>query len=330
LFDLFRKKAAKSRRVSAAILKEDNNSLIENLRLKDDQYFKRAALLLFHNDPEEFFQGSFIKIGFFQSDTELIYQDEIHGSLFVQAEKAFDLIVTKYLKAYISYEGINRVEQFLFPTDALREALLNAVVHKDYSSGIPIQIKVFDDRIIIWNEGHLPKSWTVAKLKKQHPSKPFNPDIANAFFRAGLIESWGRGIEKIVYECKKHGIPVPEFRYESDTFMVEFNARVLFRNMNKSAAGNALKEEGGGGRKRWSEKVVGKGGQKLTAKQQELVEVLEKTPRLTRKNISELFDINESAVQKRINTLKQKGVLKREGGAKGGFWKVIKPDSPAD
>lgn len=81
------------------------------------------------------------------------------------------------------------------PEAALREAVLNALIHKDYSSGTPIQISVYPDKLMLWNPGELPLAWTVAKLKGKHPSQPFNPDVANAFFRAGMIEAWGRGVE---------------------------------------------------------------------------------------------------------------------------------------
>jgi ATP-dependent DNA helicase RecG len=71
-------------------------------------------------------------------------------------DQTIELLQIKYLKAYISYKGLQRLETFLFPEEALREALLNAVVHKDYSSGIPIQVSVYDTKIVIWNPGQLP------------------------------------------------------------------------------------------------------------------------------------------------------------------------------
>ncbi|MCP5052532.1 MAG: winged helix-turn-helix transcriptional regulator [bacterium] len=324
-FELFRVKAAKSGRLSKEILSENSQLLVENLRLKDGNYLKRAAVLLFHPDPEAFFPGAYIKIGFFQSEADLIYQDEIHGNLFEQSEKAMDLLLTKYLKAYISYEGITRVERFLFPREALREALLNAIVHKDYGSGIPIQIKVHENKIILWNQGELPENWTIERLKQKHPSNPYNPDIANAFFRAGLIESWGRGIEKIDTECRKHGIPAPEYNYWPSSFMLEMDATEMLNSVYKqSLPGNRGKESGKkGGQQRWSVKVVSKGGQKLTNKQQELFDILIRTPSISRKELSRLLEINESAVQKRLETLKKKGILEREGAAKNGSWKII-------
>ena len=95
--------------------------------------------------------------------------------------KRFDLLFTKYIKAIISYEGINRIETYEYPKEAVREALLNSIAHKDYSSGSTIQISVYRDKLMIWNAGQLPENWTIETLLEKHSSKPYNPDIANAF-----------------------------------------------------------------------------------------------------------------------------------------------------
>lgn len=221
-FDFFRKRAFKSQRIEKDILTDSNEHLLENLQLKENGFLKRAAILLFHANPVNFVTGSYIKIGYFETDDDLKFQDEIHGNLFEQIEKTMDLLFTKYIKAPISYEGINRVETYEYPKDAVREALLNAIAHKDYSGGVPIQISVYSDKIIIWNEGQLPENWTVKNLLEKHASRPYNPDIANALFRSGYIESWGRGTIKIIRECKQAGIPEPIFSYDSSDISVEF------------------------------------------------------------------------------------------------------------
>ncbi len=133
-----------------------------------------------------------------------------------------DLLLTKYLRAGISYRGLQRLETFPVPEEALREALLNAVIHKDYGSHTPIQISVYPYRLMLWNPGELPEAWTVERLKRKHPSQPFNPDIANAFFRAGMIESWGRGIERIFAACRSSGSPLPSFRNEQSGLWADF------------------------------------------------------------------------------------------------------------
>ena len=265
--ETFKTKALRSNRLGEEALKGELDVLLENLRLKEDEFLKRACIMLFHPDPEKYVTGAYIKIGFFESETELVYQDEIHGNLIEQSDKVMDLLLTKYLKAYISYEGINRIERYLFPKEALREALLNAIVHKDYSSGVPIQIRVYGDKIMIWNEGQLPENWTVETLKDTHPSKPFNPDIANVFFRAGLIESWGRGIEKISHECELNGLPTPDIRYDSSSYMLKINAQNISSTDNKVLG---VSEETQGGEK-MSEEVSEEtqGGEKMSEEMSE-------------------------------------------------------------
>ncbi len=221
-FVYFRKKATQTKRLDVAVLREDDQSLIQKLHLKEKEYLKRAVILLFHPDPEQFFTGAYVKIGYFRTEDDLRFQDEIHGHLFEQVEKTMDLLLSKYLEAAIRYAGLSRIEEYPYPEPALREALLNAIAHKDYGSGNPIQVRVYDDRITFWNAGQLPETWTVADLLKEHPSIPFNPDIATTFFRAGLIEAWGRGILKIVRECKDAGLPAPVFAYDLSGFRIEF------------------------------------------------------------------------------------------------------------
>lgn len=153
--DLFKEKAVKKGRLTSEEVNVSDEILLENLHLFDEEgYLMRAAMLVFYKDPEKWVTGAYIKIGYFEkSDSDLKYQDEIHGPLIEQIDKTVDLVYTKYLKALIDYEGIQRVEQFMFHPDAFREILLNAVVHKDYSSCNPIQISVYEDKIYIWNYG---------------------------------------------------------------------------------------------------------------------------------------------------------------------------------
>jgi ATP-dependent DNA helicase RecG len=83
---------------------------------------------VFGKDIDRWFTGAFVKVGFFENEADLIYQDEVHGPLLTLADKTLDLVYFKYLKAKISYQGIRRVERYPFPEEALREALLNAIV----------------------------------------------------------------------------------------------------------------------------------------------------------------------------------------------------------
>lgn len=139
-----------------------------------------------------------------------------------QVNQTIEVLKAKYLRAWITYEGIQRIETWPMPMPALREAVLNAVAHKDYAVGTPIQISVYPDKLMIWNPGELPRDWTFEKLLGKHASIPYNPDVANVFFRAGMIEAWGRGIERILETCREAGTPEPELRFEATGLWVVF------------------------------------------------------------------------------------------------------------
>jgi ATP-dependent DNA helicase RecG len=151
-FTFFKEKGIKSNRIDESSRNDTPAQVLENLKLTEKGNLKRAALLLFHPDPEKFVTGAYVKIGFFRTDSNLLFQDEIHGNLFEQIERTMELLLTKYTRALISYEGILRVETYEYPKDALREALLNAICHKDYAGCTPIQISVYADKITLWNE----------------------------------------------------------------------------------------------------------------------------------------------------------------------------------
>ena len=295
-FELFREKAAKKKRIEVGIIDEDDNGLIEKLHLIDGDYLKRAAILLFHSDPEKYITGSYIKIGYFKTDSELIYQDRIAGNIIEQVDKCIDLIFTKYLKAYISYDGIQRVESFPVSQLAFREALINAVVHKDYGELTPIQISVYDDKLLIWNVGELPEDWTVETLKQKHSSKPYNPAIANVFFITGFIESWGRGIEKIIKESESFNKITPNFKFDNGLW-VEFNY-----NKVGNRVGNRV-------------------GKNLSYNQMTILENMITDPKISAKKLSDIIGISMRKTEENIAKLKEMQIIERVGGTRG-HWEV--------
>jgi len=220
-FSLFRKKAIESKRLSDEDLAMDDQALLKNLMLTENEYLKRSAILLFHKNSEQFVFGSYVKIGFFEGP-EILYQDEIHGSLLSMIDRIMETIRLKYLKAWISYVGISRVETYPVPLPAIREAILNAIVHKDYSSGVPIQIRIYEDKIQISNTGRLPAELTAETMLQSNTSRPHNPLIANTFFRCGFIESWGRGIDKMNKACIADGLQSPVYQTISDSVVLKF------------------------------------------------------------------------------------------------------------
>lgn len=319
---LFRKLARQSQRLEPGLLRESAATLIEKLNLTEGIYLKRAALLLFHSDPERFFTGAFVKIGYFRSESELLYHDEIHGDLFTQAQKTMDLLLTKYLKAAISYKGIHRIESYPVPEEALRETILNAVIHRDYAAAAPIQIRVYDDRLCIWNPGELPETWTVKKLLSQHSSRPFNPLVANAFFRAGEIEAWGRGIQRIVEACRNAGAPAPRIQYDPGDLWFEFPFSAAYLKIIPAAtAERGLDKKLGESRvKTPVETPV----QMPVKTPERILEVLKVQPALGLADVARAIGKSLRAVERASAQLVKQGRLRHVGPRKGGHWEILK------
>ncbi|MDR1209856.1 MAG: putative DNA binding domain-containing protein, partial [Clostridiales bacterium] len=129
-FRIFREKALVSERLQKADLEMNDAELLDSLLLTENGELTRAAVLLFHHNPERYVFGAFVKVGYFESGADLIYQDEFHGSLIVVADQIVDTIYRKYFKGIISYEGVTRVTDYPIPRSALREAIFNAIVHR--------------------------------------------------------------------------------------------------------------------------------------------------------------------------------------------------------
>ena len=264
---------------------------------------------VFSKDPEKWQLGAYVKIGYFETDADLLYQDEIHGSILEQIDKIVELVYLKYMRAKITYEGMQRIERYFVPEEALREALLNALCHKEYQSGVPIQISVYKDKLYIANCGCLPENWTLENLMSKHASSPYNPNIAHVFYLAGFIESWGRGIEKICSACKKDGVPQPEYTINPGDIMIKFTApedRVIQVT------------------ERVTERVTVKVTDKVTDKEQELLTLLEEDPGYTMPQLAERLSVSRKTVAARLKKLKDAGLIERVGSDRKGYWKLLK------
>ena len=221
-FKRFVKHAKRGKRMPADALSASPVELIERLHLSESGMLTRAALLLFHEDAERWVTGAYVKVGRFRTNSQLLYHDEFHGDLFHQLDQCVETLLTKYLIAWITYEGVQRVETYPVPRAALREAIINALIHKDYTSGAPIQISVYSNRLMIYNSGQLPANWSPQRLLTKHPSEPPNPTLAQVFFRTGLIEAWGRGYERIMDACREAGTTLPTVRHDGAGLWIEW------------------------------------------------------------------------------------------------------------
>jgi ATP-dependent DNA helicase RecG len=258
--------------------------LFEKLRLSEDGQLKRAAIILFGKDPGKFYPNTFVKIGRFGKDeTDIKFQETEEGNLITLLQAVLTQLNHKFLIRPIEFEGMNRIEKGEYPVAAIREMLLNALVHRNYM-GAPIQIRVYDDKISIWNEGSLPAGLTLAALKRSHSSRPRNPIIADVSFKGGYIDAWGRGTIKIINTCKEAELPEPEMMEMDGGFSI-----TLFKN--------SLTQE----------QLIKKG---LNDRQVKAVLFAKEKGKITNKDYQEIFNVARMTATRDLAALVEKGILK--------------------
>jgi ATP-dependent DNA helicase RecG len=264
--------------------------LLEKLRLSEAGKIKRAAIILFGKDPGKFYPNMFVKMGRFgSSDDDLKFQETVEGNLIYLFQEVPDILNKKFFTKAVSFEGLLRIEKGEYPVAALREMLLNALVHRDYM-GSAIQIRMYDNRFSSWNEGLLPQGLSLESLKRQHPSRPRNPLIADVCFKGGYFDAWGRGTLKIINSCREAGLPEPEIIEQDGGILV-----TLFKDRFNEAA---LKKMG------------------LNERQVKVVLYVAENGKVTNKQYQELFSVSRNTASDDLRELAQLNILK-PSGAKG-------------
>ena len=252
----------------------------------------RAAIILFAKNTNHYIKGIACKIGRFGKDSaDLISHDVIECPLFQMPDRILELLKTKYLHSKVSYQGIERVETLEYPERAIREAILNSVIHRDYAfQGTEITIHVYADKLVFWNIGSLLEPLSIELLKQDHPSIRRNVLIADVFYRSGAIEAWGRGIKLITTESAKYHVPEPQINEHAGGIQITF-----FKEFEKS-------------KEKSKEKII-------TA--------VSENPYISIIELSKMTGLSVAGVEKNLRNLKTEGSLLRIGPDKGGYWKIV-------
>jgi len=270
-----------------------------NLKLFDEnEKITNAGILLFGKEPQKKFISATVRVGRFKNSTHIVDTVVIEGNLFKQVEEVMNAI-KKHLNVRFEIKGVARQDLWDYPLGALREAVINALIHRDYLSPAEIQIKIYDDRIWIWNPGKLPPQIKLDELKKEHSSYPRNPLIANAFYLAGFIERWGSGTERMVQLCMEQGLPEPEYKEEFGGFSVYFYKDI------------------------YTEENLRKMG--LNERQIRAVMYVKQKGKITNKEYQIINGIKERMATLELNQLVERGIFRRVGTTgKGTFYAIAK------
>lgn len=271
---------------------------LEKLYLLRDEIPTNAAILLFGKDPQRFFGHSEIRCARFKGTKPLEFIDMkvFGGNLIDQREDAIEF-VKEHIKLHAKIVGLERVETWEYPIDALREAVTNAICHRDYEEYANVQVRIFDDRIEIWGCGSLPEPLTVDDLKRSHRSILRNPLIGKCLFLIKFIEHWGTGTNRIIDACVAHGLPEPVFEELSGSLVVTLRkmfTKESLRDMN------------------------------LNERQIKAVLYVEEKGSITNKEYQALFDVSRVTATRDLNLLEGRNILKRIGKGKRDLKYVFK------
>ena len=352
----FVKDALKSGRMPNDIGELSTVELLEKIRLLDHGKLKRAAIILFGKDPNRFYPNIKVKIGRFGvNDADLRFQEVEEGNIIELLKTVPNQLNYKFFTKPIDFEGLLRIEKDEYPVAAVREMLLNALVHRSYM-GSMIQMRVYDDKLNIWNEGLLPEGMDFESLKHHHISRPRNPLIADVCFKAGYIDSWGRGTLKIYEACKEMGLPEPEiismdggilvtvykdpniqatqqvgstledstksieqiqkeFGLLSDRITLGKETNIDFLRANYGVFSEEVRKKFG----RNSDEIRTKFGEKSIY----TVFLILLNNNITANDIGKLLGVTQRSIEKYIGTLKNDSIIERIGPDKGGHWKII-------
>ena len=296
----FIRMASRNGRLKTADENEDIKTILKKLKLIINGKLTNAAIMLFGKNPQKYFINALVRVGRFKDEITIIGDRRIEGNLFKQIEEAEEAIKNFINVRYeITGEQLTRKNIWDYPLEAIREALLNAVIHRDYFKyNVQTQIKIFNDWIWFFNIGGLPEGITLEQLKTTHPSVARNPLIVHIFYLAGLIEEYGSGIGRIMDSLKEANLPEPEFKEEFAGFSLYLRKDYYTEER--------LKEMG------------------LNDRQIKAVMYVKEKWRITNREYQELNSIKKRQTSEDLAVLEDKGILEKIGTTGKGTYYILK------
>ena len=318
--DYFLNNGIKANRIPEEQRNDSTKNVLTSLHLMDEKGgLKNAALLLFGKDPLKFFTSVRFKIGRFgNNESDLLIQDVIEGNIIQMADRVLDILKAKYLVSPVRFEGLRRYEELEVPVESLREILYNSICHKDYS-GPDIQMHVYNDHVEIWNEGELPEGYNEEVLYRKHSSKPRNHNIADTMFKAGFIDTWGRGYKKIQDGFKTVGLPMPtvksEFGGTTVSFQRGYDVVSGRKNITSNITSNVTSDV--------TSDVTSLSSVQLSERQKEICRLIKKDSYISGERMSVVLSVALRTIRRDLAAMQKMGILLREGNTSAGRWVLL-------
>jgi ATP-dependent DNA helicase RecG len=287
------------------------NDLLKNLGMpQNNSRFCNADVLLFARRPQSFLIETEVKCGRFEGTEPVNFLDErtIEGNVLHQLDESIAFVRRNTRQAIHITGKPERETVPEYPDEAVREAITNALCHRDYASVGTVQVRIFNDRLEVWNPGLLMTDLTIEALYRQHASHPRNPRLAHALYRARVIEHWGTGTLRIIHACEGSNIKV-EFLIQAGSFVIRLQKKA------------PILTEGVG--KKVGERVGKKVGEGLSTKQQDILSLIQLDPKISAKRIASKIGISTRKTEDHLRKLRIGGFLVRVGSPRGGYWEVL-------
>lgn len=295
-------------RIPAIANQEDTQTLLQRLGLLSEDVYNRAAIVLYARKEHLTLLQCTLKMARFIGKDKLgdyIDNQQVSGHAFSLLSEA-DAFLRKHLSiaSFFKADQWKRIDQPTLPVLAVREALINAICHRDYADeSTNVTLAIFDDRIEIWNSGRLPPNLTIADLKKHHDSFPRNKLIAHVLYACGLIEGWGTGTNKMIELCKASDVPTPLFKERSGGLLITFRF--------KQPLGNAY--------------AIPSKNVALTNRQREILKIIQhhKSANVYFIQSALAHPISQRVIQLDLKVLKQAGFIQLRGRAQLATWVLV-------
>lgn len=250
--------------------------------------------MLLGANPQKFYPNAVLKVARFRSKTLIEDDREIRGCLLKQMNEGFKWIREKLATKFEITQKSDRTTHWEYPLEAVREALANAICHRDYRLEGNVQIRLFDTQLEFWNPGSLLPGLSIEDLLKEHESMPRNTKIAEGFYNSGYIERWGTGTLRMDEFLRGSGHPGPEFETTATRFRLRFR------------------------RSYSSEYLTGLG---LNLRQIDLILKLHRDEKITNNLYCTMFDVTKRTASRELAELLEIGLLKKIGSTgKGTFY----------
>ena len=273
--------------------------VLMRLNLLKGEALTNASILLLGKSLQKFFLQAEVRCVRFKGNEPVkpfIDMRVISGTIIDQVDKSLDFVLEHIPKAVWLDGKLQREEKYQYPPDAFREAIVNAICHRDYEERGDIQIRVFDDFLEVWSPGKLPEPLRLEDLKKTHKSVPRNPLLARQLFWIKFVEEVGTGTNDMIDYCREWGIPEPEFKHVTGDFVVTFFGKLT----------DKYYEDMG-----------------LNERQIKVVTYVRKNNSITNREFRKLFpDLTRETLRKDLNDLVTKRILVKKGEKRGSFYEL--------